>query len=41
MMLVPLGAEELTRINFWNMEVDYCVYKHSVADFYAAPAKVD
>jgi hypothetical protein len=36
-MLVPLGAENLTHIDFWDMEVDYCVYTHSKSDFYAKP----
>lgn len=39
MMLVPLGAEDLTHINFWDMAVDYCVYTKSVQDFYADPTK--
>ena len=36
-MLVPLGAENLTHIDFWNMDVDYCVYTNSISDFYAKP----
>ena len=37
MMLVPVGADELTHIDFWDMDVDYCVYTHSLRDFYAKP----
>ena len=37
LMLVPKGAEKLTHINFWDMEVDYCLYTHSIQDFYAKP----
>ncbi len=37
LMLVPTGAKALTRINFWDMEVDYCLYTHSLQDFYAKP----
>jgi len=37
LMLVPLGAKELSRIDFWNMDVDYCIYTTSSLDFYAAP----
>ncbi|WP_053002334.1 transglutaminase domain-containing protein [Kordia jejudonensis] len=36
-MLVPLGAKNLTHIDFWNMNVDYCVYTNSINDFYAKP----
>ncbi|MBP2833031.1 hypothetical protein J8281_12610 [Aquimarina sp. U1-2] len=36
-MLVPLGAENLTHIDFWNMDVDYCIYTNSLNDFYAKP----
>ncbi len=36
-MLVPVGAEELSHINFWNMDVDYCLYTNSLKDFYAKP----
>lgn len=36
-MLVPLGAENLTHIDFWNMDVDYCVYTNSISDFYTKP----
>ena len=36
-MLVPLGAENLTHIGFWDMDVDYCVYTKSIGDFYAKP----
>ncbi|MEZ5059789.1 MAG: transglutaminase domain-containing protein [Saprospiraceae bacterium] len=36
-MLVPLGAKELRRINFWNMDIDHCFYSHSLRDFYARP----
>jgi len=37
LMLVPAGAEPLTRIDFWDLDIDYCVYTHSVSDFYARP----
>lgn len=37
LMLVPKGAKALTRINFWDMEVDYCLYTGSMQDFYAKP----
>lgn len=37
MMLVPVGAENLTHIDFWDMDIDYCIYTHSVEDFYAKP----
>ncbi|MDF1699371.1 MAG: transglutaminase domain-containing protein, partial [Saprospiraceae bacterium] len=33
MMLVPNGAKELQHIDFWNMDVDYCVYTNSLKDF--------
>lgn len=36
-MLVPSGAKQLSHIKFWDMEVDYCVYTNSLADFYKAP----
>ena len=36
-MLVPEGAKGLTKINFWNSTVDYCVYTWSLNDFYAVP----
>lgn len=36
-MLVPLGEENLSRINFWNMTIDYCVYTNSINDFYRSP----
>ncbi|KQC00008.1 transglutaminase domain-containing protein [Pedobacter sp. Hv1] len=37
LMLVPVGAPNLTKIAFWNSKVDYCVYTHSLKDFYAEP----
>ncbi len=37
LMLVPEGAKNLTKINFWNMTIDYCVYTHSLNKFYAKP----
>jgi hypothetical protein len=37
MMLVPKGAENLTHMDFWDMDVDYCIYTNSVNDFYAKP----
>ncbi|WP_166962323.1 transglutaminase domain-containing protein [Yeosuana marina] len=36
-MLVPSGAEELHRIDFWDMDIDYCVYTNSLNDFYQKP----
>jgi hypothetical protein len=36
-MLVPKGAENLKHIDFWDMDVNYCVYTHSLEDFYAKP----
>ena len=36
-MLVPLGAKNLSHINFWNMDVNYCIYTNSLKDFYAKP----
>ncbi len=39
-MLVPLGAPNLTHVGFWDMDVDYCIYTNSRGDFYAKP-KVD
>ncbi|MEL7159838.1 MAG: transglutaminase domain-containing protein [Bacteroidota bacterium] len=37
MMLVPTGAPELSKVSFWDMDVDYVVYTRSLGDFYAAP----
>lgn len=37
LMLVPMGAPNLTKIDFWNSKVDYCVYTNSMQDFYAVP----
>lgn len=37
LMLVPVGAPNLTRIEFWKSKTDYCVYTHSLKDFYAKP----
>jgi len=36
-MLIPLGAKNLTHIDFWNMDVNYCIYTNSLKDFYANP----
>jgi hypothetical protein len=36
-MLVPKGAKYLSRVDFWDMEVDYCIYTNSTKDFYAKP----
>jgi len=36
-MLVPKGAKNLTHIDFWNMDVNYCIYTNSLKDFYAKP----
>lgn len=37
LMLVPVGAANLSKIPFWDMKVDYCVYTNSLKDFYAEP----
>jgi len=37
LMLVPVGAPHLAHIDMWDLEIDYCAYTHSVADFYARP----
>lgn len=37
LMLVPQGAKNLTYIDFWKMDVNYCVYTNSLNDFYAKP----
>lgn len=37
LMLVPNGAPNLTKISFWNSDVNYCVYTNSIKDFYANP----
>ncbi|NQX90850.1 MAG: transglutaminase domain-containing protein [Flavobacteriales bacterium] len=37
LMLVPSGAQNLTHIGLWDSPVDYCLYTHSVSDFYAKP----
>ncbi len=37
LMLVPIGAKNLSKISFWNSVVDYCVYTNSIKDFYARP----
>ncbi|MEL6135728.1 MAG: transglutaminase domain-containing protein, partial [Bacteroidota bacterium] len=37
LMLVPSEAQNLTHINFWDTDVNYCVYTHSIEDFYAKP----
>ncbi len=37
LMLVPVGAPNLSKIPFWDMKVDYCVYTNSLKDFYAEP----
>lgn len=36
-MLVPVGAANLSKISFWNSTVDYCAYTHSLKDFYQQP----
>lgn len=36
-MLVPIGAKTLRRINFWDMDIDNCIYTNSILDFYAKP----
>ena len=37
LMLVPSEALNLTRINFYDQDIDYCIYTHSLLDFYARP----
>jgi len=37
LMLVPVGANNLKRINFWDMDINNCIYTNSVLDFYAKP----
>jgi len=37
LMLIPKGANNLRRIDFWNLDVDYCIYTNSLEDFYAQP----
>lgn len=37
LMLVPLAAQNLTKIDFWKMDVDYCLYTNAIQDFYAKP----
>ena len=37
MMLVPKGAKNLAYIDFWDMDIDYCIYTNSLKDFYANP----
>lgn len=36
-MLVPNGAKELKRINFWDMNIENCIYTNSILDFYSKP----
>ena len=36
-MLVPSGAANLVHIEFWNMNVNYCMYTNSLKEFYAKP----
>ena len=33
-MLVPLNEPPLKHIRFWDMDIDYCEYTHSIVDFY-------
>ncbi|MEM6684996.1 MAG: transglutaminase-like domain-containing protein [Bacteroidota bacterium] len=37
LMLVPIGAENLDHINFWDMDIHYCKYTTSAKTFYAKP----
>jgi hypothetical protein len=37
LMLVPLGAENPTKMLKWNLKIDYCEYTNSISDFYAKP----
>lgn len=36
-MLAPVGAPNLTKVNFWDLTIDYCLYTNSLNDFYAKP----
>lgn len=36
-MLVPAAAPNLSKLGIWKTAVDYCVYTHSLNDFYAIP----
>lgn len=36
-MLVPIGANNLTKMKFFDTKLDYFIYTHSSADFYAKP----
>lgn len=36
-MLVPLGAPNLSKMDFFKSTVNYCVYTNSAKDFYSAP----
>jgi len=36
-MLVPSGAKNITHIDFWNLDINYCIYTNSINDFYAKP----
>jgi len=38
-MLVPNGAKNLTRIDFWDMDLNKYIYTNSTQDFYAKPGK--
>lgn len=37
MMLVPIGAPNLTKMKFFDTKIESCFYTRSVADFYASP----
>jgi hypothetical protein len=37
LMLVPVAAPNLEKIDFWQSKVDYCVYTKSLNDFYGKP----
>lgn len=37
LMLVPVGTKNLSRINFWDMDINNCIYTNSILDFYAKP----
>lgn len=36
-MLVPLGAKNITHIDFWNLDINYCIYTNSFRHFYTKP----
>ena len=37
LMLVPKEADNLAHINFWDIDIDFCIYTNSAMDFYSRP----